>query len=413
MLDMRQSVSSLLKVTVCSVPFLTASTASSQTTVRVTNSPEWGSAVRLVEEIRVGSLDGAPETQFGMILAVEPRTNGGFFVFDAQVPVIRQFDERGRFIRNVGRSGGGPGEYARGVQGLRATRGNQLAVWDAQQARIVLFDSAGKHLRDIRVTGGAFFGDQAFGVDTAGNFYLKRADMSRVPAPRAGQMVLETDFPLTFLKVSPSGSTLDTLRLPQNLNSSQGFVLATPQGYRSNFMPESVVALSNRGYLVAGHTRTYSIEIRGPGSTTRTITRTVPSIPIVGEERGMWEAWTAFTQRRSQGEGMSAALQDLPRLKPAFRGIWIDGDGRIWVDRYVEARKVAVEPRKPGDERPLYNWREPPTFDVLTPEGRLLGTLVFPADTYVYAARGRYVWAETKGEDDVPQVVRFRIEGAR
>ena len=410
---MPRPLPSILTLAVWSAWFLIATPAASQTIVRVTDSPEWGPAVRLVEEVRVGSLDGALETQFGMILAVEPRPNGGFYVFDAQVPVIRQFDERGRFVRNVGRSGGGPGEYSKGVQGLRSTRDNQLAVWDAQQARIVLFDSAGKHLRDIRVTGGAFFGDQAFGVDTAGNFYLKRADLSRIPSPHGRQMVLETDFPITFLKVSPSGSTLDTLRLPQNLNTARGFVLATPQGYRSNFMPESVSALSNRGYLVVGHSRTYAIDIREPGSRSRRLTRTVPSIPIVGEERAMWEAWTTFTQRRSQGEGVSAALQDVPRMKPAFRGIWVDDDGRIWVDRYVEARKVTVEPRKPGDERPLYNWREPPTFDVLTPEGKLLGTLVFPGDTYVYAARGHYVWAETKDEDDVPQVVRFRIEGAR
>ena len=404
----------LIRSGLLAVPlFLFAPAVNAQnTTIRVSNQPAWGTVPRVVEEVRVGSLDGPEETQFGMITFVAPRQDGGFYVFDAQVPVIRHFDGQGRFVRNVGRSGGGPGEYSRAVQGVRTTIGGELAVWDPSNSRITLFDSSGRYLRDHRVTGGQFYGDQAFGVDTAGNFYLKRADMSRVKPPAAGQMVLETDFPLTFLKLAPTGAVIDTIRIPQNSNSARGFVLATPQGYRGNFMPESVTTLSNRGYLIVGHTGTYSLEVRIPGGRGRRLVRDSRPVPVTGAERDMWEAWSTTMQGRAD-QGGRPAFQSLPRTKPAFRGLWADDDGRIWVDRYVEARKVEVEPRKPGDERPLYDWREPPTFDVLTPEGSLLGTVVFPADTYVYAARGRNVWAETKGEDDEPIVVRYRIEGAR
>lgn len=387
--------------------------AQTVTTIRVGNQPDWGPLPRLVEELRIGNLDGPEESQFGMITAVTPRKDGGIYVFDTQVPVIRLFNGGGRFIRNVGRAGAGPGEY-RNVQGMRMRPNSELAVWDPNNARITLFDSTGRYLRDHRLPGGAFFGEEAFGVDTAGNYYVKIADMKRAAA--SGEEVRdERNLPLVFLKVSPTGTVSDTIRIPLEEGTWPSFVLATPQGYRGPFAEATIHALSNGGYLVTGRNRSYAIDLKLPGGRVRRLTREATPIRLVGAERAQWQAWVRFFEGEAQkrGQGPAQAYPALPSTKPFFRGLWVDADGRIWVDRYVEASKVTVEPRQPGDGRPLFEWREPPTFDVLSPEGRFLGTVVFPRDTYVYHAQGMQVWAETKGEDGEAYVVRYRIERGR
>jgi hypothetical protein len=60
--------------------------------VRADNPPEWGEAVQLVEELRIGSLDGAEEEIFGRITGVAIGPERTVYVADEQVPVIRQFE---------------------------------------------------------------------------------------------------------------------------------------------------------------------------------------------------------------------------------------------------------------------------------------------------------------------------------
>lgn len=85
-------------------------------------------------------------------------------------------------------------------------------------------------------------------------------------------------------------------------------------------------------------------------------------------------------------------------------------DGRIWVERYVEAKERPGPPRAEGDQRPRRVWREPRTFDVFEPDGRILGTVVLPEDTYIFVRRGRHVWGTYRDESDVSYIIRLRLE---
>ena len=102
-----------------------------------------------------------------------------------------------------------------------------------------------------------------------------------------------------------------------------------------------------------------------------------------------------------------------PRTKPVFRGLSVDADARLWVERYAEAYKDDVQPREPGDERPLREWREPPTFDVIRTDGTFLGTVVLPKDVFASYKRGWHMWGVYSGELREPYVVRLRIEPDR
>ena len=74
---------------------------------------------RLVEEIRLGSVDGPAHTTFGRIGAVAVTRSGDIWILDEHGPTIRVFNASGDYVRDVGGPGEGPGEYRR-VLGIRA-----------------------------------------------------------------------------------------------------------------------------------------------------------------------------------------------------------------------------------------------------------------------------------------------------
>jgi hypothetical protein len=67
--------------------------------VHSNNPPVWGENVQLVEDLRIGALDGADEYVFGRISMVAARKNGTIHTVDVQAPVILQYDSTGVYDR--------------------------------------------------------------------------------------------------------------------------------------------------------------------------------------------------------------------------------------------------------------------------------------------------------------------------
>lgn len=128
----------------------------------------WGEEIRLVEEVRIGVLEGAEEYMFGRIWRVAAGLDGSIFVLDGQLPVIRMYDANGDFLRNVGGKGEGPGEY-RTVLGMEVTKNGDLTIWDIGNKRISLYNGRGEYSDSYRVPSGLFSSSNVFHVDTAGN----------------------------------------------------------------------------------------------------------------------------------------------------------------------------------------------------------------------------------------------------
>lgn len=92
----------------------------------------------------VGAADGTePETWVFPLNAVI--LDDGVFVIDTRRPVIRQFGRDGRFVRSVGSSGEGPGEFMVPTQ-IRSAN-DTIFVTDPLQQRLVAFDREGAPLR--------------------------------------------------------------------------------------------------------------------------------------------------------------------------------------------------------------------------------------------------------------------------
>jgi hypothetical protein len=108
-----------------SMIFTIASVAGAQggtrdTVVRNADRPLHPGVATLVEELSIGVADGAEEYIFGGIADVALGRDGSLYVFDRQVPIVRHYDASGKFLRNIGRAGSGPGEY-RSASGIATT----------------------------------------------------------------------------------------------------------------------------------------------------------------------------------------------------------------------------------------------------------------------------------------------------
>src|SRR4051812_16127091 len=71
-------------------------TVGDTTVIHVVSGSVWDTTARLVEELRIGKLDGPPEEMFGQVGDVAPDGHGGVYLFDGQVPALRHFDSTGR-----------------------------------------------------------------------------------------------------------------------------------------------------------------------------------------------------------------------------------------------------------------------------------------------------------------------------
>lgn len=392
-----------------SLPSAALSQAEGRDTVVIQSAlePIWGHEPQLVEDLRIGMLEGTDEYVFGFITALAVGLDGSIFVYDAQVPVIRQYDPTGRYVRDVGREGQGPGEYRR-VMGMHVMHDGRLATWDPGNTRLTMFDSAGAYLSSYRVPS-TLFGPNLFYVDTAGYFYIRDHDRSRMAdvtanrQGRQGPIVLTGEIPNLLIRVSPTGEVVDSIDLPSE-DMGPSYVLQTAEGPRRNFPTAVRYTWSNRGYAVVGRNDRYVFDLLIPDGPVRRIVRDFRPIAVSAAERDQWQAWSSFFERRGNEE-----YPPPPVTKPVFRDLYVDDDGRIWVDRYVTAVKRSTKPRDPGDDRPLLEWLEPPTFDVIGPDGTFFGTLVVPENTVLVVRRGNLAWGVHRGEFDEQYVIRFKI----
>ena len=361
----------------------------------------------LVEEIRIGSLDGPAEYSFSDINSIAVSQSGSVYVDDTHPASIREFGPGGQFVRWIGREGEGPGEF-RSIAGVSVLPDGRLALWDRGARRITVYRTDGEYDETLRIEGvnpHYPFVDRSFLTDVEGNYYLRIfAGPSSFPPDMAG-------VGYGYARISPGGAVLDTLAAPEAPGSNgQPIVIHTRAGDRSPFPEEALDALSPFGYLVTGFNGTYAFSIVDPVGTIQVEREGFQPVEVKPGERAEWRARVAHAERRSGG-----SFAEVPRRKPAYRDLWVDSDGRIWVHRYAEA----VQQDEPipelwpevleGTEPPI-TWEEPSLYDVFAADGRLLRCVRVPDDSEVMASRGSLVWGISRGDLDEEYVVRWRIE---
>lgn len=375
--------------------------------VRTLEGSAWGDEPALVEELRIGALDGPPEITFGGIasLAVDPA--GRIHVVDAQAKTVRVFAPNGAYLRSIGREGQGPGELRR-PHGIAFLPDGRLLVRDFDNARINVYTEAGEFLDSWPIPGG-FSPSHPLQIDTAGHTY------TLVIVDRLESM----DWRLGLLHFDASGTIVDTLRVPDweydppyltAIRRADGRQVGFSR-YTVPFTGTETWAFSPLGYFVGGVSTRYAIDLYSRDQPVLRIERTVRPVAVLPEERADRERVVTAAQRRAE-PGWRWNGPPIPELKPPFRSVRVDDDGRIWVDLYQRGRlrnDAAEIPDVEEDGSARSRWTQPLVYDIYEPDGRFLGTVRLPDRFDLHVARGDLVWGVIRDEYEVEYVVRYRL----
>lgn len=348
----------------------------------------------MVEELRIGKPEGEPEYTLGVIQCLLPLPDRGVVVFDGSVPTLRVFDGSGKFVRNLGRKGAGPGEYQDACLGLVVDREGVVSMYDPRNARLNRYDRGGNPVPAVRVPAGLFTASQNLVADTAGQLYVK----VMLSPPEPGR-----DWRFGFARVFPESARRDTIPFPTLPGSSAD---------ERRFGPQKHHAWSPLGYFVVGYSDRYAIHLlRSPRDLLR-IERQIPRVAVGAEERDDWSRFLEVWRRHLSGSNRDQPIPTVASPKAPFSDLRVDADGRIWVKLSTRARKDP-DPDEPqvimGVKVPVITWIEDPVFDVFQPDGTYLGQIALPPKASLYYASGDAIWVVQLGELGEAYVVRYRI----
>lgn len=359
-------------------------------TIVVRNAPQgsWdsGSTWRLMEDMRIGSVEGEDATTFSRIAALAVDAAGRVYVVDAQAQEVRVFDAEGRHVRTIGRKGGGPGEFAE-ADGIAVDQSGNLWVGDRRARRLSVFDSSGVLGGDYRRDGPGFVPWLTYGWP-GGTLW----DAWQVSGTDG------KDGHTELLRFA-NGAFRDTLRLPPfeppqwRIVSRQGITVNT-FNFPVPLTAREVLALDPTGAVWRAISGEYRVtRFTATGDSTLIVLREYQPVAVTTSDR---ERVLARYRQTFSESGTPLDESLVPAFHPALHGMWVDDRGHLWV--------VPVS----ADTANML-------VDVFDPTGRYLGAVRTSMTPRMLRPQpvvrdGRLYYVATDALD-VPYVVRERIEG--
>ena len=362
--------------------------------VLVTNTPSADASptLMLVEELRIGSLDGGRPESFAALKGLVALPGGGFAVLDSQAQEIRVFGTDGSHVATHGRPGEGPGEFVDATGLMLDPRGRIWAA-DPRGARMSVFDPVDGFLVSFRYQ----YMVRGFiwtGIMTDRGHILKPS-MSREdfrPMLRVYDSTM-TQIDSIFSAEEDEGGDFD----PED--SPGAFYFETPGGGYGlmgiPFYPGGASHTDRNGETWFGRMADpgYRIGKYAPGGDTTLIVVTErPPVPVTPAERDSAIAVIRESLRES-GVTREMDWSRIPDVKPALESIFTSAEGNVW---------VAIPNLSGGTD-----------YDVLSADGSYLGTVTAGSlDVYRWlppVVVGDTFLAVVNDELDVPYVVRARI----
>lgn len=336
----------------------------------------------LVEDYRLGAVEGGTAESFGAFLALEAAPDGMLMVADQQAATIEIFDDAGAHVRSLGRRGSGPGEFM-DLIGLELDGEGRLWAVDAGNGRFAIFDPAGEFL-EFRPFSGFHAVPWPGRIDRQGrlhNLILTFGDSGP-----------KMSFVRTTVGPDDGPSPVDTLALPPYEVVQQEVV--TPDGrtrlVNVPFSPRPRWVMDADGFLWFGTSDEFIIHrIDYTGDTVAVVRGSSAAVPLTEAER----RHAADALRGPLGADAAIDPAWIPLHRPRFESLTVDDRNRLWVG--VPAAEGATH------------------FQVFGADGTPVARATLPEGAgrpATLLVQGESVYAVVPDSMDLPSVVRYRTE---
>lgn len=347
----------------------------------------------------VGAADG-PQA-FGAVGDVAFDAAENLYVLDRLNQRVVVFDSAGRWVRAFGRRGGGPGEFG-APQQMAVTRAGEVIVSDAGRRVLAVFDRDGSFVRGVPYAGASMLiGRRLVAHPGGGVVSLAMGNPAARDANAFGEEVL------LWVPTAPAAPRpLLTVSTPRSRASAAGGVTvhAPPifaPGFHFGVLSDGTVAVADGvGWSIRVLDQT--------GRVLRRLERPVEPRRVTGRDREQ----AIERQARAQAEGgglrlvggqggsvpaivrrsLAEQLQnaEFAPVVPVITGIIVHPSGDLWVSRAGPALDRAGG------------------IDVVTPQGRYLGTIPRMELPAAFSPRGRAAFIRSD-DDGVQRVVVVRL----
>ena len=373
---MRKSITmslSLLLVLVLSGP-ITAQKIKTEDGIKIISNgskpkPQKGvpSKVTFTEELRFGEGDD-PETSFSQVAFFVVTDEGHVIAGDIKDKKVKVFDAEGNFLRNIGKSGQGPGEFQI-PGGLALTPNNELMVEDSIARRLAFFTLEGEFIKNVSMADkmsllnlvldadGNYLGRQLGMEDQKMYFEMKKYDQDLNPVFTMDKIEFEIPIPGSGVKVDIMDMT-------------------------------TIYLFDSSGNVYYGRNRDYEIKVFKPdGTHSRSIRKDFKPVKVTQEDVDM------MLERMPSGMmwGIDPTeFIEFPKEFPPFQMFILDEQDRLFVRTWVK-----------GKEEEAY------IVDVFDAEGRFISQFETKLDFRVW--KGDKVYGLEENEDGFMVVKRYRV----
>jgi hypothetical protein len=374
----------------------------------------WGPVHDAVEVLRVA--ETSEQTTFGQIALIRATPDGGVIVYDVkalQGLVLRQFSPDGRFIRNIGRAGSGPGEYEDELLTLTVRPTGSVLLFQFLRGKVSTFSPDGRYLSGFVHPNG---GGNLLIAGTDGSIFVRGSPARRKPGEQRARLITYAQ-EIPVLRYDSTGLLFDSIAPPR---PAPGVHIDVPPIFA--LVPTFIWFPVPDGRVLVGRTDWVGFQIIDPkGSRPPTeAERPVPSIVYANEERREHQAAQDWDEThgglvengKTLGPGSKAVV--VPKAKMPVRSIDLDVDGRVWIDRATPSTKIpgrTAGPAPGGSYRLSYGEQER-LSSVFQLDGTFLGDIRFPAPPrgpYLRTFAGNVAWGIVRGEDGTPILVKYRL----
>jgi hypothetical protein len=315
-----------------------------------------GKILTLKEDLRLGGPEAKGDYAFNGIITLTVDSQDNIFVLDYKDSHIKVFDKTGKYLRTIGREGQGPGE----LNGLRSVAVDRVSgllfTLELSGRRVSCFDTQGKFIKSMSYKGGL---PLAMVLDSKGRIYIQEGVIS------------DKESSYIFKKfTSDMESSVILIKAP---------TLIRTEG-TDPFRPIATFAVDHKDQFIYGYPKAYEIQIFGAdGKPVRRILKDYQPVEVTPAE--------IDEVKKDTPPGIKV---DFGKNHAAFRKIFSDGEGRLFVQTFEKA--------KTGKGR---------VFDIFDADGRFMGTVPL-TDTPVLFRKGS-LYSLEEDEDGYQIIKRYVV----